>query len=187
MDGDARKDSVESIGPIILDAETIRRRVGELGLQVSADYEGRRPHLVAVLKGASIFHADLLRSIPIDVTVDHIAVASYGSGTRSSGDVRILKELDDSVENRDVLLVEDILDTGLTLNYLLRNLASRSPRSLKVITLLKKLCPGAIPVPVDYVGFEIPDEFVVGYGLDCDQSYRNLPDIHILKIREQSP
>jgi hypoxanthine phosphoribosyltransferase len=173
-----------AVGPVILDAATISRRVRELGLQISADYAGRRPLLVAVLKGASIFHSDLLRATGLEVSVDYMAVASYGSGTRSSGEVRILKDLDQSIENRDVLLVEDILDTGLTLSYLMGNLAARCPRSLRVVVLLNKASKRGVPVRPDYIGFEIPDEFVVGYGLDFDQLYRNLPDIHLLKPRE---
>ncbi len=165
------------IGPILLNAETIQRRVREMGSQITADYQGRVPHLIGILKGATIFHADLLRAIDLTVSVDFMAVASYGSGTRSSGEVRILKDLDESVEEKDVLLVEDIVDTGLTLHYLMENLLSRNPKSLRVVTLLSKPSRRLIAVDADYVGFDVPDRFVIGYGLDYDQMYRNLPYI----------
>ncbi len=172
----------ESVGEVLLDSQTIQRRVRELGQQITRDYEGKTPLLVGILKGASIFHADLVRSIDLGVSFDFIAVGSYGALTKSSGEVRILKDLDESLEGRDVLLVEDILDTGLTLHYLLQNLASRGPGSLRVVALLNKPSRRQIEVPVDYVGFEIPDRFVIGYGLDFDQRYRNLPDICVLKL-----
>jgi hypoxanthine phosphoribosyltransferase len=172
----------ESIGPILLDGQTIQNRVIEMGTQIARDYEGKTPHLVAILKGASIFHADLVRAIGLPLSVDFIAVGSYGKRDTSSGEVRILKDLDDSLERKDVLLVEDIVDTGLTLHYLMQNLKARNPHSLKMVTLLNKPARRKIDVHMDYVGFDIPDEFVVGYGLDYDQRYRNLPDIHILRI-----
>lgn len=167
----------EELGPILLDEKTIQKRVGELGLQITADYQERTPHLIGILKGATMFHADLVRAVNLGVSFDFMAVASYGSGVKTSGEVRILKDLDESVEGKDVLLVEDILDTGLTLNYLLENLQSRNPRSLRVVTLLSKPSRRRIDVHADYIGFEIPDKFVVGYGLDFDQRYRNLPYI----------
>ncbi len=170
----------ESIGPVLLDSRTICDRVAELGAQISRDYRGKSPHLVAILKGASIFHADLVRCIELPVSIDFIAVGSYGKRDTSSGEVRLLKDLDDSLEGRDVLLVEDIVDTGLTLHYLVQSLQARHPRSLKIVTLLDKPARRKIDVRVDYIGFEIQDEFVVGYGLDFDQRYRNLTDIHIL-------
>jgi hypoxanthine phosphoribosyltransferase len=169
--------SDEELGPILLDADTIQKRVRELGNQITEDYRGKTPHLVAILKGASMFHADLVRAIGTGVSFDFMAVGSYGSGIKSSGEVRILKDLDESVEGKDVLLVEDILDTGLTLHYLLENLHSRNPRSLRVVTLLSKPSRRQIEVHADYIGFEVPDKFVVGYGLDFDQRYRNLPYI----------
>jgi len=172
----------ETVGPILLDAERIQKRVHELAAQITSDYQGKTPHLIGILKGASIFHADLVRLIDLGVTIDFMAVGSYGSDIKSSGEVRFLKDLDESPEGKDVLLVEDIFDTGLTLHYLLNNLASRSPRSLKVVALLSKPSRRQIEVPVDYVGFEIPDQFVIGYGLDYNQRYRNLPDIRVLKI-----
>ena len=170
----------ESIGPVLLDCQTIRNRVSELGSQITRDYQGKTPHLVAVLKGASIFHADLVRAMELPLSFDFIAVDSYGTLGTSSGEVRILKDLEDGLEGKDVLLVEDIVDTGLTLHYILQNLKVRNPRSLKIVALLHKPARRKIDVPVDYIGFEIPDAFVVGYGLDYDQRYRNLPDIHIL-------
>jgi hypoxanthine phosphoribosyltransferase len=171
----------ETVDEILLDSETIQKRVHELGAQITRDYRGKTPHLVGILKGACIFHADLVRAIDLGVSFDFIAVGSYGDSTKSSGEVRLLKDLDESLEGRDVLLVEDILDTGLTLHYLLQNLDSRGPKSLKVVALLNKPSRHRIQVPVDYVGFDIPDRFVVGYGLDFNQRYRNLADIRVLK------
>ena len=171
----------ESIGPVLLDSRTIRNRICELGEQIAQDYRGKIPHLIGILKGASIFHADLVRTIQLDLSYDFIAVGSYGKLTKSSGEVRILKDLDESLEERDVLLVEDIVDTGLTLHYLVQNLKARIPKSLKTVALLSKPSRREIDVRVDYIGFDIPDEFVVGYGLDYDQHYRNLPDIRVLK------
>ena len=175
-------DKNEVLGEVLLDAATIRMRVQELGALITKDYRGKNPHLIGILKGASVFHADLVRAIDLVVSVDFIAVGSYGTSTKSSGEVRILKDLDESVEGKDVLLVEDILDTGLTLSYLLQILESRGPRSLKVVALLNKPSRRIIEVPAEYIGFEIPDHFVVGYGLDFNQRYRNLPDITVLKV-----
>jgi hypoxanthine phosphoribosyltransferase len=169
-------------GPVLIDAESIQKRVQQLGSQITSDYQGKSPHLIAVLKGATIFHADLVRAINLSLSVDFIAVASYGSGIKSSGEVRILKDLDESVEGKDVLLVEDILDTGLTLHYLLENLQSRNPRSLRIAALLSKPSRRLIEVHAEYVGFEVPDKFVIGYGLDFDQCYRNLPYICELNL-----
>jgi len=176
----------EEIEEILIDSDTIQKRIRELGAQISREYKDKRPHLIAILKGASIFHSDLVRSITIGVSIDFMAVGSYGASTESSGEVRILKDLDESIENRDVLLVEDILDTGLTLHYLLQNLESRGPNSLKVVTFLNKQSRRKIEVPADYVGFNIPDRFVVGYGLDFNQRYRNLPYIAVLKLGPNS-
>jgi hypoxanthine phosphoribosyltransferase len=171
----------ETLGAVLLDEQTIQKRVRELGAQIEKDYAGKTPLLVGVLKGASIFHADLVRAINLQLSLDFIAVASYGDLTKSSGEVRILKDLDESLDGRDVLLVEDIVDTGLTLHYLLQNLRARSPRSLKIVALLSKPSRREIEVPVDYMGFEIPDEFVIGYGLDYAQRYRNLREIRVLR------
>ena len=175
-------DGCESVGPVLLDTQTIQKRVMELGARIAEDYRGRKPLLIGILKGASIFHADLVRAIDLELSFDFIAVASYGDLTKSSGEVRILKDLDESVEGKDVLVVEDIVDTGLTLQYLLQSLRTRNPESVKIVALLSKPSRREIEVPVDYIGFEIPDEFVVGYGLDYNQQYRNLRDIRILQF-----
>jgi hypoxanthine phosphoribosyltransferase len=174
------------VGPILLDSQTIYRRVCELGARITRDYRDKAPHLVGVLKGATIFHADLVRAIDLSVSIDFIAVSSYGSAAQSSGEVRILKDLDESLEGKDVLFVEDILDTGLTVHYLLQNLQSRNPKSMGIVALLDKPSRRRIKIKADYVGFEIGDQFVIGYGLDYDQRYRNLPDIHILNFRDPS-
>ncbi len=174
-------------GAVMLDSHTIHKRVHELGDQITRDYRGKIPHLIAILKGACIFYADLVRAIDLSLSMDFIAVGSYGESTKTSGEVRLLKDLDESVDGRDVLLVEDILDTGLTVHYILQNLGSRGPSSLKVVTLLNKPSRRLVEVPLDYVGFEIPDSFVVGYGLDHNQRYRNLPDIRILNLAAGGP
>ncbi len=173
--------SNRSVGSVLVSSQAIQKRVHELGIQITRDYRGKRPHLICILKGASIFHSDLVRAIELELTYDFIAVGTYADLTKSSGEVRILKDLDESPEGRHVLLVEDILDTGLTLQYLLHNLKARRPESLKIAAFLSKPARRQIDVLVDYIGFQIPDEFVVGYGLDYSQLYRNLPDIHILK------
>jgi hypoxanthine phosphoribosyltransferase len=173
----------ENIGPILINSHAIQERVRELGAQISKDYSGKRLHVVGMLKGASIFHADLVRAIGLELSLDFMAVGSYGALTNSSGEVRILKDLDESPEGKDVLLVEDIVDTGLTLHYLLQNLRNRNPKSLKTVALLNKPSRRKIQVDVDYVGFDIRDEFVIGYGLDYDQRYRNLQDIRILQVQ----
>jgi hypoxanthine phosphoribosyltransferase len=169
------------IDHIVLTEEQIQRRVRELGAQIAHDYEGSSLLLVAVLRGAALFVADLARAIDGPVEIDFMAVSSYGSSTKSSGVVRIIKDLDEMIAGRDVLVVEDILDTGLTLKYLLRNLASRKPKSLEVVTLLSKEGKQRVPIECKYVGFSVPDEFVVGYGLDYAEKYRNLPYIGVLK------
>ena len=166
---------------VLITEEQIRQKVAELGAQISQDYEGKSPIVVGVLVGAVVFLADLLRKITVPVSVDFVATSSYGSDTKSSGVVRILKDLDQSVESRHVLIVEDIIDTGLTLNYLVENLRSRSVASLKVCTLLDKPSRRKVPVTVDYNGFTIEDKYVVGYGLDFDQKYRNLPYVGVLR------
>jgi hypoxanthine phosphoribosyltransferase len=166
---------------VLLTEEQIRERIRELGAQISRDYAGRSVLLVAVLRGAALFIADLSREISIPLQMDFMAVSSYGSATKSSGVVRILKDLDETVEGRDVIVVEDILDTGLTLKYLLKNLATRKPASLEVVTLLSKEGKQRVPISCKYIGFSIPDVFVVGYGLDFNEQYRNLPYIGVLK------
>jgi hypoxanthine phosphoribosyltransferase len=161
---------------LVLEPDAIKARVAELGAQITRDYAGRSPLLVGVLKGSVMFLADLVRSIDLPVSVDFIAISSYGPGGRS-GVVRILKDLSASIENEDVILIEDIIDTGLTVTYLLANLRSRAPRSLEVCALLDKSVRRIIEVPLRYKGFDIPDEFVVGYGLDYQGRYRNLRGI----------
>jgi hypoxanthine phosphoribosyltransferase len=169
-----------AIDEILIDEETLAARVAELGSEVSADYEGRELLLIGVLKGAVFFMADLMRHLTVTCEVDFMAISSYGDATDSSGIVRILKDLDISIEGRDVLVVEDIIDSGLTLSYLIRNLESREPASLEVCALLTKPSRREIDVPVRYVGFEIPNKFVVGYGLDFAERYRNLPYVGVL-------
>ncbi len=162
---------------VLLSRDAIRQRVRELGAQITNDYAGRQLHLVCILKGACIFLADLLRWLDADASIDFIAVSSYKKGTSSTGEVQLTKDLDYPLDGRDVLIVEDIVDTGLTLNYLKHLLLSRGPRSLKIVTLLDKPSRRKLPIAVDYVGFTIPDAFVVGYGLDYGEQYRQLPDV----------
>ncbi len=169
-----------AIGEILVGAEELTRRVKELADQISRDYADKDLLLIGVLKGAVFFVSDLMRHLDIPVEVDFMAVASYGSATRSSGVVRILKDLDAAIEGRDVLIVEDIVDSGLTLQYLLRNLAGRNPRSLEVCALLIKPERREVDLHTRYVGFEIPDKFAIGYGLDHAERYRNLPYVAAL-------
>ena len=170
-----------AIGEVLVSAEDVQRRVAELGEEISRDYAGRSLLLIGVLKGAVFFLSDLMRFIDIPVEVDFMAVASYGSATDSSGVVRILKDLDAAIEDRDVLIVEDIVDSGLTLQYLMRNLGSRNPRTLEVCALLTKPERRKVDLPTRYVGFEIPNRFVVGYGLDYAEQHRNLPFVAVLE------
>jgi hypoxanthine phosphoribosyltransferase len=169
------------IGEILVPQERLAARVRELATEISRDYQGRDLLLVGVLKGAVFFLSDLMRHLEVPVEVDFMAVASYGSATKSSGVVRILKDLDAVIEDRDVLIVEDIVDSGLTLQYLLRNLEGRNPRSLEVCALLVKPERQKVELPTRYVGFEIPNQFAIGYGLDYDEQYRNLPYVAALK------
>jgi len=171
----------DHIGEILVQPDDLKRRVRELGEKISADYDGRDLLLIGVLKGAVFFLSDLMRSITIPCEVDFMAVASYGSATDSSGVVRILKDLDASIEGRDVLIVEDIVDSGLTLQYLLRNLGARDPRTIDVCALLTKPDRRKVDLEPRYVGFEIPNRFVIGYGLDHAERYRNLPYVATLK------
>jgi hypoxanthine phosphoribosyltransferase len=168
------------VGEVLLDAATVNARVASLGAEISADYEGRDLLLIGVLKGAVFFMADLMRKLTIPCEVDFMAISSYGASTDSSGVVRILKDLDINIEGRHVLVVEDIIDSGLTLSYLVRNLEAREPASLEICALLTKPERREIDVPVRYVGFEIPNRFVVGYGLDFDEKYRNLPYVGVI-------
>ena len=170
-----------AIGEVLVSAEALERRVRELGEDISRDYAGKPLLLVGVLKGAVFFLSDLMRWIDVPVEVDFMAVASYGSATDSSGVVRILKDLDVAIEGRDVLIVEDIVDSGLTLQDLLRNLGSRQPSSLEVCALLTKPDRRKVDLPTRYVGFEIPNQFVIGYGLDHAERYRNLPFVAALR------
>ena len=169
-----------AVGEILIDEETLAARVAELGAEVSADYQGRDLLLIGVLKGAVFFMADLMRHLNVPCEVDFMAISSYGDSTDSSGIVRILKDLDINIEGRHVLVVEDIIDSGLTLSYLMRNLESREPATLEVCALLTKPARREIDVPVRYVGFEIPNKFVIGYGLDFAERYRNLPYVGVL-------
>jgi hypoxanthine phosphoribosyltransferase len=169
-----------AVGEVLIDRDALSGRIAELGAEISADYQGRDLLLIGVLKGAVFFMADLMRRLTIPCEVDFMAISSYGASTDSSGVVRILKDLDINIEGRDVLVVEDIIDSGLTLSYLMRNLESREPATLEVCALLTKPDRREIEVPVRYVGFEIPNRFVIGYGLDFGERYRNLPYVAVL-------
>jgi hypoxanthine phosphoribosyltransferase len=164
---------------VLLSSDEIQARILEMGAQITADYAGREPHLVGVLKGACPFMTDLAQAIDLPLTLDYIAVSSYGATTKSSGEVKLVKDLDQGLDGRDLLVVEDIVDTGLTLNYLRGLLRARGPRTLKVVALLSKPSRRLVSVEVDYVGFTIEDHFVVGYGLDYNERYRNLRDIKV--------
>ena len=170
-------DTDPDLGEIVVSEEALNRRLAELGAEITADYEGRAPLLVCVLKGAVMFMADLARNVDLPVEMDFMAVSSYGSATKTSGVVRIVKDLDIDLTGRDVLVVEDIVDSGLTLNYLLKNLAARHPASLEVCALLLKEGQQKVEPPLRYIGFRIPNTFIVGYGLDVAERYRNLRDI----------
>jgi hypoxanthine phosphoribosyltransferase len=170
----------QGVGDILIGEEELQARIHELGAELSVDYAGREVLLVGVLKGAVFFMADLMRSLTIPCEIDFMAISSYGASTDSSGVVRILKDLDINIEGRHVLVVEDIVDSGLTLSYLMRNLESREPASLEVCALLTKPTRREIDVPVRYIGFEIPNRFVIGYGLDFAERYRNLPYVGVL-------
>jgi hypoxanthine phosphoribosyltransferase len=169
---------------VLLSEQQIQDRVKVLGARITSDYAGRNPLLIGVLKGACFFLTDLLRAIDTRVGIEFMAISSYGASTRTSGEVRILKDLDVPVEGRDLIVVEDIVDTGLTLSYLLRNLKSRGAASVKLVALLDKYERREREVEIDYLGFQIPDHFVVGYGLDYAERYRNLPFIAVLKNTE---
>jgi hypoxanthine phosphoribosyltransferase len=175
-------DLIADIGDVLLTEAEIQAKIAELGGRIGADYQNRPLTLVSVLKGSLPFMADLMRAIPVPVRIDLMEVSSYGgTSTESSGLVRILKDLSASIEGEDVLIVEDIIDTGLTLNYLLRYLRGKNPRSLRICTLLDKPARRLVDIPVDYIGFTIPDQFVVGYGLDYGEFYRNLRFVGVLR------
>ncbi|HZK00031.1 MAG TPA: hypoxanthine phosphoribosyltransferase [Tissierellaceae bacterium] len=171
----------KAIKEVLLTEEEITTRVKELGKEISRDYQGQDLLLVGILKGAVIFMAELCKNIDLPITIDFMAVSSYGNSSRSTGEVKIVKDLDFSVEGKDVLIVEDIIDTGLTLAYLTDNLRKRGANSVRIVTLLDKPDRRNIEVKVDYLGFSIPDEFVIGYGLDYAELYRNLPFVASLK------
>lgn len=176
-----RSDIHDDVDRILLTEQQISDRLDELGAQIAADHAGNPPVLVGVLKGAVMVMADLARRIDLRTEMDWMAISSYGSGTKSSGVVRILKDLGTDITDRDVLIVEDIIDSGLTLSWLLSNLRSRGPRSVEICTLLRKPEAARVEIDVKYVGFDIPNEFVVGYGLDYAEIYRNLPYVGVLK------
>lgn len=171
---------IKEVERILISEQELQDRVKEMGRQITEDYKGKNLLIVSILKGAVIFASDLVMEIKLPLTMDFMAVSSYGASTKSSGVVRILKDLDQQVADKDILIIEDIVDTGLTLHYLIENLQSRKPRSIKVCCCLDKPSRRKADVQVDYIGFEVPDEFVVGYGLDYAQKFRNLPYIGIL-------
>ena len=167
---------------VLISEEDVCKRIGELARRISEDYAGKTLHLICILKGSLFFTCELAKRLTVPVTIDCMSVSSYGAGTSSSGVVRLQKDLDETIEGRDVLVIEDIIDSGRTLSYLLGNLAARRPESLRLCTLLDKPDRRVCEVHVDYTGFEIPDQFVVGFGLDFDQRYRNLPFIGVLSF-----
>lgn len=169
---------------VLIDERQLQQRVRDLGEQISRDYQGKNLHLICILKGACVFLADLIRHLPLDISIDFMAVSSYANSLHTSGEVKILKDLDSTIQGREVMIVEDILDTGLTVDYLTRSLRTRGPRSLNICVLLSKPTRRIKEVNAAYVGFEIPDEFVVGYGLDFAERYRNLPTISVMKKDE---
>ncbi len=169
---------------VLIEEEKVNQRIRELGEQISKDYAGKQVHLVCVLKGGSFFMCELAKRITVPVSLDFMSVSSYGSATKSSGVVKIVKDLDEPLKDKDVLVVEDIVDSGRTLSYLLEMLRDRGPKSVRLCTLLDKPERRVTEVHVDYTGFEIPDEFVVGYGLDYDQRYRNLPYIGVVELSD---
>jgi len=171
----------DDVEEVLLTGEQIQARVAELGAQLGADYAGRDPVLVSVLKGSIVFLADLVRRMEIPLSIDLMEVSSYGASTESSGQVRILKDLSMAIDGRDVIVVEDIIDTGLTLNYLLRYLHDKGPASIRICCLLDKPARRLADISIDYRGFTIADRFVIGYGLDYDERYRNLPYIGVLR------
>ena len=170
---------------ILIPEDKVDERIAQLGEQISKDYEGKQVHLIGILKGSIFFICELAKRITVPVTRDFMSVSSYGAGTKSSGVVKLIKDLDEPIEGKDVLVVEDIIDSGHTLSYLLKNLSSRNPASIRLCTLLDKPERREVDVEVDYQGFRIPDEFVIGYGLDYDQRYRNLPYIGVLSLTEE--
>lgn len=171
----------EDVGEVLITSKDIKGKTAELAHRIMADYKGKDLLLVCILKGGLMFLADLMRQIDLPLEIDFMAVSSYGDSTESSGVVRILMDLETNIQGRNVLIVEDIIDTGRTLNYIIQNLRTRHPASLKICTLLNKTARRVLDIPVHYVGFEIPDKFVIGYGLDYGEIYRNLPFVGVLK------
>ena len=171
------------LGEIYLSAEMIQERVTELGQEISADYHGKNLMLLGILRASFVFMADLVRSIDIPLSLDFMAISSYEGVEESPGAVRILKDLDVPITGKHILIVEDIIDTGLTLGYLIRNLEARNPDSIKICTLLDRSIRRIVPLPISYTGFDIPDVFVVGYGMDYRQLYRNLPSLHLCDVK----
>lgn len=171
----------KDVKEVLIDEETLQNRIRELGQKISKDYAGKNLMLICVLKGAVLFMADLAQNIDVPLEMDFMAVSSYGNSTESSGVVRIIKDLDASIENKDLLIVEDIVDSGLTLSYLIDLLKGKGVKSLKICSLLEKPARRIAKIDIDYIGFQVPDEFVVGYGLDYAEKYRNLPYIGVLK------
>ncbi len=172
---------LKDVETILLDENVLAKRIHELGEEISKDYAGEEVMLVGILKGASVFLSDLIRQINLPAYIDYMVVSSYGNSAETSGVVRILKDLEDNIEGKNIIIVEDIIDTGLTLAYLKHNLLSRHPKSLKICTLLDKPARREIEINIDYKGFEVPDEFIIGYGIDYAEKYRNLPFIGVLK------
>ncbi len=170
---------------VLIPEDRVDERIAQLGEEISRDYEGREVHLIGILKGSIFFICELAKRITVPVTLDFMSVSSYGSGTKSSGVVKLIKDLDEPINGKDILIVEDIIDSGRTLSYLLKNLSARQPASIRLCTLLDKPERREVDVEVDYQGFQIPDEFVIGYGLDYDQRYRNLPYIGVLSLTEE--
>ena len=177
---DTSEPRAEGVARVLISSEEIQQKIAEIAHELDQEYANDIPLMICVLNGAVSFMADLMQATKIPLTVDFMAISSYGASTKSSGVVRILKDLNDEIEGRRIIIVEDIVDSGLTLQYLLDNLQRRSPKDIRVVALLKKDTPAAIPVQVDRIGFTIPDEFVVGYGLDYAGRYRNLPYVAVL-------
>lgn len=171
----------DDVSEVLISHQQIRERTEELGRQITEDYDGKDPLLICILKGGLMFLADLMREVDLPLEIDFIAVSSYGDSTESSGVVRILMDLERNIQGRHVLIVEDIIDTGRTLSYIIENLRTRGPASIRVCTLLDKPARRELEIPIDYVGFTIPDRFVIGYGLDYGEIYRNLPFVGVLK------
>ncbi len=172
---------LQDVESILLDQDVLEKKIQKLGEEISKDYAGEEVMLVGILKGASVFMSDLIRQISLPVYIDYMVVSSYGNSAETSGVVRIIKDLEDNIEGKNVIIVEDIIDTGLTLSYLKQNLLSRNPKTLKICTLLDKPARREKEIKIDYKGFEVPDEFIIGYGIDYAEKYRNLPFVALLK------